>query len=205
MDIPSIRVLKLIRQAFLGTNWTFDSKNMELQNLILITGGASSGKSAFAEKLAGEPGSLVTYLATMPNLADDPELAAKIDAHKSRRPSSWNTVESTTDVKGEVKKLPDGPGIVILDCLSAFVTNLVIELEKNHDEVLEETRLVVDALSRRDDWKFIFVTNEVGSGIVPENKLARSYRELLGRVNQLMAQRAAHVYLCACGIPVKIK
>lgn len=178
---------------------------MELDNLILITGGASSGKSTFAEKLAGEPGSLVTYLATMPRLEDDPELEAKIDAHKSRRPASWNTIESTTGIKEKVTNLPSGPGIVILDCLSAFVTNLVIELEKNHDEVLEEARMVLEVLAQRNDWKFIFVTNEVGSGIIPENKLARAYRELLGRVNQLVAQRAGQVYLCVSGIPVKIK
>lgn len=178
---------------------------MELQNLILITGGASSGKSTFAEKLAGEPGSMVTYLATMPRLEDDPELANKINAHQARRPHSWNTIESTTDVKGEVARLPDGPGIVILDCLSAYVTNLVIELEKSHGEVIEEVRSVLDVLSHRGDWKFLFVTNEVGSGIIPENSMARSYRELLGRVNQMVAQRAAHVYLCACGIPMKIK
>ncbi len=178
---------------------------MELANLILITGGASSGKSMFAEKLAKESGSNVTYLATMPRLEDDSELSAKIKAHTSRRPQNWNTVETTTEIALQVGKLPDGPGIVILDCLSAYVSNLMVERKSTLEEILAEARTTMEACSKREDWKFLFVTNEVGSGIIPENSMARSYRELLGRVNQLVAQSAAQVYLCVCGIPVKIK
>lgn len=178
---------------------------MELTNLILVTGGASSGKSTFAEKLARESNLTVTYIATMPRLAGDNELSQKIEAHKQRRPSDWNTVETTCDVADCMQKLPGGPAVVVLDCLSAYVSNLIIEKDKERDQIVAEAKGVLEIMASRDDLQFLVVTNEVGSGIIPEHSMARKYREALGRVNQLAASCAAQVLLCVSGIPVKIK
>lgn len=178
---------------------------MELTNLILVTGGASSGKSTFAEKLARKENLAVTYVATMPRLEGDSELSQKIQAHKERRPSSWRTVETTCEVKDCVKNLPEGPAVVVLDCLSAFVSNLIIEKDKDKDEIVDDAKDTFEAMALRKDLQFLIVTNEVGSGVVPEHSMSRKYREALGRVNQLAAQCASQVFLCVSGIPVKIK
>ncbi|MCW5823191.1 MAG: bifunctional adenosylcobinamide kinase/adenosylcobinamide-phosphate guanylyltransferase [Cyanobacteria bacterium TGS_CYA1] len=178
---------------------------MELTNLILVTGGASSGKSTFAEKLAREANLAVTYVATMPRLAGDSELSQKIEAHKQRRPSDWSTVETTCEIGACMQKLPEGPSVVVLDCLSAYVSNLIIEKDKDKDEIVDEAKNAFGIMASRDDLQFLIVTNEVGSGIIPEHSMARKYREALGRVNQLAASLASQVFLCVSGIPVKIK
>lgn len=178
---------------------------MQLTNLILVTGGASSGKSTFAEKMARESKLSVTYLATMPRLAFDGELSQKIEAHQKRRPESWSTIETTCEVAACMKNLAQGPGVVVLDCLSAYVSNLIIEKDKGRDEIVDDANNTLDVLASRNDLQFLIVTNEVGSGIIPEHSMARKYREALGRVNQLTAERASQVFLCVSGIPVKIK
>ncbi len=178
---------------------------MQLTNLILVTGGASSGKSTFAEKMAREANVSVTYLATMPRLAGDGELSEKIEAHQKRRPESWSTIETTCEVAACMRNLPQGPGVVVLDCLSAYVSNLIIEKDKGRDEIIGDAENALDILASRKDLQFLIVTNEVGSGIIPEHSMARKYREALGRVNQMTAERASQVFLCVSGIPVKIK
>jgi len=178
---------------------------MELSNLILITGGASSGKSLFAEKMARDSSVSVTYVATMPRLLGDSELSSKIEAHKQRRPDSWRTVETTCEVGTCMQNLPQGPGVVVLDCLSAYVSNLIIERDQDRDQIVDDAKKTLDILASRSDLQFLIVTNEVGSGIIPEHSMARQYREALGRVNQLTAARAMQVFLCVSGIPVKIK
>lgn len=178
---------------------------MELTNLILVTGGASSGKSTFAEKLARQSNLTVTYVATMPRLDGDSELTQKIEAHKQRRPADWSLLETTCEVAECIKNLPQGPSVVVLDCLSAYVSNLIIEKDKDKEQIMSDAKNAFDILASRKDLKFLIVTNEVGSGIIPEHSLARKYRDALGRVNQLAAQYASEVFLCVCGIPVKIK
>jgi adenosylcobinamide kinase/adenosylcobinamide-phosphate guanylyltransferase len=176
--------------------------------LILLTGGARSGKSAFAERLARTlGGDDVVYLATAEPL--DEEMAVRIARHRADRPVSWRTLESPRTPAATLRAQPTAR-TVILDCLTLLVSNLLLASGPEPDE--DAVRPVVEAeLHALADWAsgpsrtLIIVTNEVGLGIVPEMKLARIYRDLLGRANQLLAARAAEVYLLFSGIPVELK
>lgn len=151
----------------------------------------------------------------MPNLPNDPELARKVLLHRSRRPPSWQTIEKELDIHTEFEKLPEGPGTCVIDCLSLYVSNLMLK-EKNTDysvEGLKQIESTVSAalsqltarIAERSDWTFILVTNEVGWSIVPDNEMARAYRDLLGQANQLVAQAAWSVYLSCAGLKIKLK
>ena len=127
---------------------------MQLTNLILITGGASSGKSTFAEKMAREANKSVTYLATMPRLVGAMELSEKIDEHQTSRSDSWNPIETTCEVATCMLNLPQGPGVVVLDCLSAYVSNLIIEKDKGRDQIIDDAKNTLDSLALRKDLQF---------------------------------------------------
>lgn len=189
-----------------------------LENLVLITGGARSGKSTLAEKLAGERSSNVVYLATMPRIEEDEELEAKIHAHKSRRPSSWRTVEETLEIADVIENLTNSDSACLIDCLSAYVSNIMYHLEQKTDlakdakqvETLKEVmqsglNKLLESIERKNKILFIIVTNEVGWSIVPENKNARIFRELLGAANQTLARSADSMYLCCSGITIRVK
>ncbi len=167
---------------------------------ILILGGARSGKSTFAQNLAGDLGEQALFVATAEPLDDD--MAERINEHKRLRPRHWRTLEVSRDVARELpKQLPDVE-VVLLDCITLLVSNLVIS--GNGDRVIEEIEELVRCL---DGWEgtFIVISNEVGLGLVPGDKLSRDYRDLLGKANQLLAEHASRVYFLAAGIPVKIK
>lgn len=183
-----------------------------MQNLVLITGGAKSGKSEFAENLARASRQATIYLATMPQIAADAELAEKIKRHKQRRPAEWKTIEVEWELAKTIEELPQGKAFCLLDCLSLFVSNLLnlAEIGKLagqglEEAVLKQCRAVLAQMSRREDITFLVVTNEVGQGIVPDNALARKYRDLLGEVNKEFARQADTVWLCCVGLPIKIK
>jgi|AGTN01.1.fsa_nt_gi Adenosyl cobinamide kinase/adenosyl cobinamide phosphate guanylyltransferase len=196
-----------------------------LKNLIVITGGARSGKSKFAEQLAHESNLDVAYVATMPRVADDEELCYKIEKHRQQRPQSWTTYEAERSIHQTLTKLPKGPGVCIIDCLSLYVSNMMLSavplngasehtfenpvsprvlsrLDREIDESIEE---MIDSIRNRQDLTFIVVTNEVGWSVVPDNKAARIYKDLLGEANQKMAQVADTVYLACSGLKVKLK
>lgn len=189
-----------------------------LNNLIVITGGARSGKSLFAEELARRSEKPVSYLATMPRLANDPELDFKVEQHQNRRPLSWQTIEAELDIHERLKTLAPGPGVCVIDCLSLYVSNMMLDSLKETDEfVSPETlrkldRRVSDAITslsetiaQRTDWDFVIVTNEVGWSVVPDNKMARIYKDLLGNANQSLAAKASTVYLACIGLRIKLK
>jgi adenosylcobinamide kinase / adenosylcobinamide-phosphate guanylyltransferase len=201
--------------------------NQVISNLILITGGAKSGKSAFAEKLASESGKPVFYFATMPRIPGDLEQEERITKHKSRRPPEWHTIEEETNVHEAIAKLPAREAVCIIDCLSLYVSNLFFQFEHHggaiHGETVQHSshapsrvsaleRSVVDsiaslleAIARQSDKTFIVVTNEVGFGIVPDNETARRYRDYLGDANQALAKSAGIVWLCVSGLQIKLK
>jgi adenosylcobinamide kinase/adenosylcobinamide-phosphate guanylyltransferase len=192
--------------------------NSTLENLTVITGGARSGKSLFAEDLARKSGKPVSYLATMPHLADDPELSFKVEMHRRRRPETWQTIEAELFIHEELKTLPEGPGVCVIDCLSLYVSNMMLDTLKDTDEIVtpeilrsldsrvgEALGLFVSAIEQRPDWNFIVVTNEVGWSVVPDNKMARIYKDLLGNANQMLATRASTVYLACVGLRIKLK
>ncbi len=164
--------------------------------MILITGGARSGKSAFAEKLAAKFDRVV-YIATAQALDD--EMRRRIEAHKKRRPSSWVTVEAPFDAHEIIDGLR--ADCLLFDCLTVYLSNFLC---RSTDGIEEYFRLLIEAL-KNFSGRSIVVTNEVGSGIVPMNELARDFRDQQGLINQRFAAAADEVYLCACGLPLKLK
>lgn len=183
-----------------------------MKNLTLITGGVRSGKSVLAEKLALENNQRVYYLATMPLIADDKEQEDRIRRHRIRRPTDWETIECHSAVSDKVMHLPQGSACVLLDCLSLFVTNILLEDEatsgnpyEREQAIIKATKDLLAAIETRTDLSFIVVTNEVGWGVVPESSLGRAFRDFLGQTNQVFAQAADRVILCCSGLSINLK
>ena len=173
-----------------------------MSKIVLFTGGARSGKSTRAEQYAAALGLPVTYLATAQ--AGDDEMRARIGLHQQRRPVSWATVEAPLHVAAALEQVPPR-SVVLLDCLSLLVSNLLLAHESDPAPAVDAAlAALLDIAAARDMW-LIVVTNEVGSGIVPEYPLGRTYRDLLGRANQHMAAAATETYLVVCGIAVELK
>jgi len=201
------------------------------KSFILILGGARSGKSRFAQQMAKGLREKVLFVATGQPL--DEEMASRIEEHKRIRPKNWRTLEIDVKVGQTLEGQIGGAEVVLLDCLSLLVSNLIlnpslplslraersnllalragsvenlakIDFAEAEKRVMDEIDELIECIDKHKDI-FIVVSNEVGLGLVPENKLGRVYRDLLGRANQLLAQRANEVYLMVSGIPVKIK
>ena len=168
---------------------------------LLVIGGARSGKSDFAEERVKEfgcqYGQRLVYIATAE--AIDDEMAARIARHQERRGPEWHTVNAPLELARALEQT-DGKGPCLIDCLTIWLSNLMLA-ELNTEPA---TGALLAALAKRSD-PVILVTNEVGSGIVPENALARRFRDEAGRLNQIVAQAVDEVYICISGIPVKIK
>lgn len=185
---------------------------LDVKNLLLITGGARSGKSAFAESLANADGGKVIYLATMEEIAEDREATERIKRHRERRPATWTTIEVPFNVDETVGQISDQTAVCLVDCLSLYVSNMLLSFDEKSTSMqdLEEaifgaaTRLL-RAIKAKPETHFIVVTNEVGWGIVPQHQLARTYRDLLGFVNQQFAKAAGEVWLSCVGLQIKLK
>jgi len=173
-----------------------------VSKIVLFTGGARSGKSTRAEQYAAQIGRPVLYLATAE--AGDDEMRERIAQHRRQRPASWATREVPTAVAATLATL-DGGAVVLLDCLSLLVSNLLLAHEPNAAAVVDAEVASLIAVAHARDLTLIVVTNEVGMGIVPAYPLGRTYRDLLGRANQHIAAAAAEVYLLVCGIPVEMR
>ena len=163
----------------------------------LLIGGARSGKTATAERLARASGAPVVYLAT--GEPGDEEMADRIARHRSDRPGGWITAEEPRDLIGAIGQLPDDV-FVVVDCLTLWLAN---RLEASDDALLGEAVAVAGALADRPGDGAV-VSNEVGSGIVPVDAATRRYRDLLGRVNGVFRADAAEAYLCVAGGVVPI-
>jgi adenosylcobinamide kinase/adenosylcobinamide-phosphate guanylyltransferase len=178
------------------------------KRLILVLGGARSGKSRLAEQLAARLGKRVAYLATAE--AADPEMAARIAHHRARRPASWQTVEAPLRVGEALAHLAGQADVVLLDCLTLLASNLLAPLGANPDPLEAEARLEreIDALLaayEAGQASLVIVSNEVGWGLVPTWPLGRVYRDILGRAHQRLAARADRVLLVVAGIAVDLK
>jgi adenosyl cobinamide kinase/adenosyl cobinamide phosphate guanylyltransferase len=173
--------------------------------IYLITGGARSGKSRYAETLASHFATHVLYIATLE--PSDHEMQTRIARHRSRRPETWRTVETKFD---SVQAINEGTEkVILLDCLSGFVTNLVLRYEKDGEEVviakvLEVVGKLIKTLEQTEKT-VIIVTNEVGDSVVPEYPLGRWFRDALGLANQAVAKAADAVALVTVGIPQVLK
>ena len=179
-----------------------------MSRLILITGGARSGKSDFAEQLAHSLGrDDVLFVATAEALDED--MARRIAAHRQSRPPAWCTLETPRHVGTAIQNAA-AARVVIVDCLTLLVSNVLFAEEGSPDPNAAETAVSAEvcdliAAARAVRGDLIVVTNEVGLGIVPDNRLARTYRDLLGRANSTLAREADQVYLMVAGLPLEIK
>ena len=178
-----------------------------MAEIILITGGSRSGKSAFAQKQAEARPGPRAYVATCP--AIDREMEERIRKHRAaRRGRGWETVEETVDLAGVIRR-EKGCRLLLVDCLTLWINNLLYEAEQRGERFSEEDaadrcRELIDAAATFSGT-VIFVTNEVGMGIVPGNEAARRFRDVAGRCNQEMAAAADRVTLVVSGIPLEIK
>lgn len=175
--------------------------------ILLVTGGSRSGKSAYALKVGQAVSGPRTFIATCP-LTDD-EMKRRIEAHQLERSSgNWKTVEEQVAL-GEALEREKTAAVVIVDCLTLWVNNILYETQKTTENLTEATmtkrsRELLYAC-RNLPGLIIFVTNEIGMGIVPENKQTRLYRDLIGRCNQTIAAGADAVVMVICGIATFIK
>jgi adenosylcobinamide kinase / adenosylcobinamide-phosphate guanylyltransferase len=178
-----------------------------LGRIILVTGGSRSGKSEFARNLAEAlPGRRV-FVATCPVV--DEEMKDRIEKHKKERlESQWETIEEPVAVS---KVLSESPGfsVFLVDCLTLWMNNLMYRAQEegktfSEENAVEKCKELLD-MSSKTSGTVVFVTNEVGSGIVPENAAARLFRDIVGRCNQTIANAAADVYLVVCGLPITLK
>jgi len=171
------------------------------KKICFITGGARSGKSAFAERLAGTIPGKHAYLATAQAL--DPEMAERIQKHRNDRDKAWDTYEEPLALSELVRKLSGRYDVLLIDCLTLWLSNVMAHT--NGDEaVAARSEDLVRAL-REFSGTCLVVSNEVGLGIVPDNPLARKFRDLAGILNQKVAQAAQEAYFTASGIPMKLK
>lgn len=184
----------------------------DTEKLVLILGGARSGKSKLAEDMANVAGGTVAYIATAP--VYDAEMAHRVQLHKERRPAHWLTVEEPRDLAAALQRLPADTETVLVDCLTLWLTNLLLQ---DYDEnmpydklsLIEETIQAelarFCAVARERGFRTLVVANEVGCGIVPESRLGRLFRDIAGRANQQVAKEADALYLAVAGYPLQVK
>jgi len=179
-----------------------------MSEIVLITGGSRSGKSDFAQQYAEQRSGEKIYLATCPPAADD-ELAERISRHREQRQGkNWQTIEEQTELSTALAQASSS-AVMLIDCLTLWVSNLLLAggdgwAMITEDRIAELSSRML-AVCRRRSAQTIMVSGEVGCGVVPENDLARRYRDLVGRCNQIVAAEADEVYLVSCGIPFRIK
>lgn len=179
-----------------------------MSKIILILGGARSGKSTFAEEAAKKLGEdNVTYLATAQAL--DAEMEERILHHKDRRSSKWQTIEEPLYLNKAFENIDEGK-TVLLDCLTLYISNRILQAQEEKQkenlekDIINDIKNIIMAAYKKD-LNLIIVSNEVGQGVVPPHKLGRLFRDIAGRANQFTAQKADHVFYTIAGFPVDIK
>ncbi|NOZ25047.1 MAG: bifunctional adenosylcobinamide kinase/adenosylcobinamide-phosphate guanylyltransferase [Nitrospirae bacterium] len=172
--------------------------------LIFVTGGARSGKSSFALKKASSVPGRKAYIATAEAL--DEEMAERIRRHRAERGRDWITLEAPVGLPATIQSIKDDYSVILVDCLTLWLSNVICTartgVEQEIDGLVEVLREFRTSACRSSLY---LVSNEVGMGIVPENRLARLFRDMAGRLNQEVAGVADEVYLVVSGIPLKVK
>jgi adenosylcobinamide kinase/adenosylcobinamide-phosphate guanylyltransferase len=177
--------------------------------ITFIIGGARSGKSSFALKEASGIKGRKVYIATAEALDD--EMKDRVEKHKNERGNEWDTYEEQVSISEVLLNIKDKYACLLLDCLTLWMSNILLRsqiAESGHPLPEESIQKLIDTLTRLKDVKgpaLIIVSNEVGMGIVPENRMARQFRDLAGTLNQKVAEIADEVCLVTAGIPIKIK
>jgi adenosylcobinamide kinase/adenosylcobinamide-phosphate guanylyltransferase len=185
-----------------------------IRELVLVTGGARSGKSSFAEGLMMEKGHRILYIAT--SIPLDQEMEYRIARHRAERPAFWQTLEAYSGIRRKLGERGDRFHGIILDCITVMLTNLMLDFGIKPDiwdpelnEAVERAilREVNDTIKGIRTWgdTGVIVSNEVGMGLVPDSPFARVFRDLAGRVNQMIAAEADRVIMMVSGIPMRIK
>jgi adenosylcobinamide kinase / adenosylcobinamide-phosphate guanylyltransferase len=180
-----------------------------MARIVLILGGARSGKSRFAQQLAERIGGAdVLFVATAE--AGDREMAHRIEAHRISRPRAWGTLEQTTGVAVALAGASERYEVVLLDCVTLLVSNVLLDCGDPLDIQTAEKRMRAETddllgACRERTGTVIIVSSEVGQGLVPDNPLGRVYRDVLGWTNQTVAAQADAVYLMVAGLPVEVK
>ena len=170
------------------------------KDIILITGGARSGKSSYAEARAIQLGTRRLYIATAE--ANDEEMRRRIEEHQRRRGDDWATIEEPLQLAETLLAQRGQTDCALVDCLTFWISNLLLRYDVKH--ALDRVKPFVQTM-RQLDFHLVLVTNEVGWGIVPDNPLARQFRDLSGWANQRIAAAANEVVLLVAGVPMIIK
>lgn len=185
-----------------------------MSKIILVTGGARSGKSNFSESLCKDRNNKTAYIAT--SIPFDNEMKDRVKKHQNSRPSEWKTYEKFKDIHSIIKDISKEHETVILDCITLLVNNLMFDSDIDVDSadtyeinalelyIKSQVEKLLEEVEKTDLY-FVMVTNEIGMGIVPGNKLTRVYSDIVGRVNQLIAKKSDEVHFVVSGIPMKIK
>ncbi|MGI5834897.1 MAG: bifunctional adenosylcobinamide kinase/adenosylcobinamide-phosphate guanylyltransferase [Chloroflexota bacterium] len=186
--------------------------------IVLILGGARSGKSSLAERMARKKGGRVTFVATAQPYDD--EMRHRIDAHRAARPADWMTVEEPLELAGSIDTASKNSDVIIADCLTLWVSNHLCSLteltgqpkDKEWPRIVDRlgaelSRQILDMVAavRAQSADLLVVSNEVGLGLVPSNAFSRAYRDLLGAANRQIAAEADKVLLMVAGLPVDVK
>lgn len=169
--------------------------------ITFVLGGVRSGKSRFAIRLAKEKGRSVAFIATCQGL--DREMQRRIIIHKKSRPLHWRTFEVPENTALLLKKINDKFDVIVIDCLTLLISNLLLK-GVSEDSIEKQINGIMSILGKIKA-RSIIVSNEVGLGIVPENKLARDFRDIAGRINQIVAAKSNEVFFMFSGIPSRIK
>ena len=187
------------------------SCNWSGKMLTFITGGIKSGKSVFAETIASQNSQEVYYIATA--IVTDEEMQKRIVVHQNRRPDSWKTIEENYSLENVFTSLPEKPTIVLVDCLTTFLTNRLWadNPELFNNELCDSNINLISEIERtaklysQSLHHFIVVSNEVGLGGISPTKIGRIFCDLQGKSNQIFAEFAQAVYFIVSGLPIKIK
>lgn len=181
--------------------------------MILITGGARSGKSALAERLVAGVSDQVLYIAT--SRVTDDEMAERVKHHRQARPAHWRTWEGSQQLARTIEEQATVEEAVLLECITTWIANLMFDHTGDMpiedidftavETLIQQQTTALLAACARSPAAIYLVTNELGMGMVPENRLARHFRDIAGRVNQRLAAAAESVFLVVSGIEVKIK
>ncbi|MEG1311117.1 MAG: bifunctional adenosylcobinamide kinase/adenosylcobinamide-phosphate guanylyltransferase [Romboutsia sp.] len=185
-----------------------------MSKVILVTGGARSGKSNFAEKLCIDRDNSTAYIAT--SIPFDDEMMDRVRKHKESRPKNWETYEIYKDIYSRIEEISKKHKTVIMDCVTLLVNNLMFKYDididiASQDEINSLEEYIKNQVSKllnelkHTNLYFVAVTNELGMSVIPANKLSRVYTDIVGRINQLIASQSDEVYFVVSGIPMKIK
>lgn len=173
-----------------------------MATMIYVTGGSRSGKSSYAQQMAEQHAGKLLYIA--PARVEDDEMVTRIEMHRQARGERWELLEEPLWLAERLPDVAVGRGALLLDCVTLWITNLFFHFDEKQGPVLAEIDRFIELAWQLDEPLYL-VSNELGSGIVPENRMARKFRDLAGIVNQRLAAAADEAWLVVSGLPVKLK